>query len=595
MATFTTTMLRLAPANPILLRVVTGAGRRWRDALLRVGYLGLLVLVVGGGQLFSINQTDMTELARQGSQLFRAASFVQLTMICLLAPIFTAGAITQERDARTYNILLSTPLSNSQIVIGTLFSRLYFVGTLLLSGVPVFALLLFYGGVTGWAIFMSFAIALGSALFTGALALSLAVFRLGTGKMVFWFFLANVVYLLGLWFIEAASTTGTTSYLTGIHPFLALSSVLTPTSYPVPDPATLTHLPGLVQWYMLNPALAFVLLAVGLSLVMTIPAAILLRYLAQIGETGPWDLLMQKILPKFLRSQHKARSVWHNPIAWREAMTRGGMTGRGLTRWFTLGLGLIGGLWLAYAHIVGDMTVEQVRQWSVGLILTEFAAAVLVAANAAATAVTKERESQTLDILLITPITSKYYLWGKLRGLIGFLTPFVMIMTLTVVILNVADAFTPGDDLIHIETIVLMPVYTVMMLALACILGLHLSLQISRTLLAIMACVGILVAVAGLAGMCGFALASHASWFGLLTAGFSPVTALSIMLNPNDFAVDAFGSGKIYELGTSTAWMGRILFAVSCLLSAGLCVLVVWFAYRSMVYNFDMIIRRQHR
>ena len=52
-----------------------------------------------------------------------------------------------------------TPLTNAQIVLGSLFSRLYYVVALLLSGAPVFAITLLYGGVTASSIVLSFAIA----------------------------------------------------------------------------------------------------------------------------------------------------------------------------------------------------------------------------------------------------------------------------------------------------------------------------------------------------------------------------------------------------------------------------------------------------
>src|ERR1035437_6598059 len=180
-------MLRLAILNPILLRVVTAGGRRLRHAFTRWGYLGLLIMVLlvawvaagmGGTK-------SLSDYSKSSSQVFSAISYVQLAMVCLLAPVFCAAAITQERDSQTYNILLATPLTNSHIVIGSLFSRLYYVVALLLSGLPVFAITLLYGGVTRDSILLSFAIAMSTALFTGSLAIAIAVFRLGSGKTVF--------------------------------------------------------------------------------------------------------------------------------------------------------------------------------------------------------------------------------------------------------------------------------------------------------------------------------------------------------------------------------------------------------------------------
>lgn len=114
---------RLIPANPILVRVVESGGKRRRDVFFRCGYLGLLIAVV----LFSLANSngagggkDLSALAKTSSGIFQSMSYLQLGLVALLAPIFTAGAITQEKDSQTYDILLCTPLTNGQIVLGSL-------------------------------------------------------------------------------------------------------------------------------------------------------------------------------------------------------------------------------------------------------------------------------------------------------------------------------------------------------------------------------------------------------------------------------------------------------------------------------------------
>src|SRR4051812_19693344 len=141
-----TYLWRLLPANPILLRVVEAGGKRLRDLIIRCLYLGLLVLLV----LFSftnVNTGSLSELSIASTRIFNNLSTLQLVLVALLAPIFTAGAITQEKDSQTYDILLATPLTNAQIVFGSLFSRLFFVFALLLSGIPIFSITQVFGGV----------------------------------------------------------------------------------------------------------------------------------------------------------------------------------------------------------------------------------------------------------------------------------------------------------------------------------------------------------------------------------------------------------------------------------------------------------------
>src|SRR5205814_6878579 len=166
---------RLVPANPILLRVVEAGGRRRRDLFIRCAYLGLLVFVVItsliSGQENISSGASLNNLAKMSDRIFRNMSYLQLALVALLAPIFTAGAITQEKDSQTYDILLSTPLTNGQIVLGSLLSRLFFVIALLVSGVPIFAIIRVFGGVANWSIIMSFLIAAATAFVTGAMAM----------------------------------------------------------------------------------------------------------------------------------------------------------------------------------------------------------------------------------------------------------------------------------------------------------------------------------------------------------------------------------------------------------------------------------------
>ena len=142
---------RLVPANPILVRVVHAGGRRLQHLWIRIGYLAVLMCAVSIGVVVaqSGGSSSLTALAKSATQVFKVVSSLQLLMVCILAPVFTAAAITQEKNSQTFNILLATPLTNGQIVLGSLLSRLYFVFVLLLAGIPLFCIMMVYGGVTG--------------------------------------------------------------------------------------------------------------------------------------------------------------------------------------------------------------------------------------------------------------------------------------------------------------------------------------------------------------------------------------------------------------------------------------------------------------
>src|ERR1700753_1139508 len=195
--------LCLLPAKPILLRVVQMNGKRRRDLFIRCGYLGLLV----GGVIFSLmsgtaSTGNLSELAKASGTLFQIISYCQLGLVALLAPIFTAGAITAEKDSQTYDILLATPLSNGQIVLGSLLSRLFFIVALLISGIPIFSITQIFGGVAISHIIVLFLIAAATAFVTGALAMAIATFKVGTRRTIFSFYLFIVIYLFGLFLLD---------------------------------------------------------------------------------------------------------------------------------------------------------------------------------------------------------------------------------------------------------------------------------------------------------------------------------------------------------------------------------------------------------
>ena len=98
----------------------------------------------GGGRTISGANASATI----GQAIFTMLSVFQLLLVCFIAPAFTAGAISLEREKQTLDLLVTTPMRPGAIVIGKLFSALAFVVLLILAGIPVSALVLMYGGAS---------------------------------------------------------------------------------------------------------------------------------------------------------------------------------------------------------------------------------------------------------------------------------------------------------------------------------------------------------------------------------------------------------------------------------------------------------------
>src|SRR4051812_30632299 len=361
---------RLVPANPILLRVVEAGGRRRRDLFIRCAYLGLLVFVVitslisGQGQISS--GASLNDLAKMSDKIFHNMSYLQLGLVALLAPIFTAGAITQEKDSQTYDILLSTPLTNGQIVLGSLLSRLFFVIALLISGIPIFSITQIFGGVSIAAIVRSFGIAAATAFVTGALAMAIAVFKVGTRRTIFSFYMFVVIYLVGVFLLDKLAffkipyipdpTTGavelsTTSWFTGIHPFLALKTIFRDPTYFPPERLQLPegYRGWLLGWYLSNPANFYTTFMFFLSFVLVTPSIVVLRRLAQ-STVSLKTWVLQKLKITSGDRTRKPRYVWSNPIAWREAKTKASAARASMMRYGFMAAGVAGAVFLVWMY-----------------------------------------------------------------------------------------------------------------------------------------------------------------------------------------------------------------------------------------------------
>src|SRR3954464_6516989 len=189
MPVFLRWFLRLGPTNPIAVRLVQNGSRRTKHMYIRATYLAVLVVVLLWSMMLTAGDGEMSmrKLASAGAVSFTRIAYLQIFLICILAPVFMGGAIAQEANPRTWEVLLTTPMPAAEIVLGNLFGRLFFVLALLTASMPLFALTQYFGGVPGHAILASYLVAGSTALLVGALAIALSVSRL-VGKRAFFVF-----------------------------------------------------------------------------------------------------------------------------------------------------------------------------------------------------------------------------------------------------------------------------------------------------------------------------------------------------------------------------------------------------------------------
>ena len=279
------------------------------------------------------------------------------------------------------------------------------------------------------------------------------------------------------------------------------------------------------------------------------------------------------------------RNVWANPVAWREAQTRAG--GGALTRWLLILGGTTAAICIIFLYGANALSLGETPSWLAGLIVVQFALALLVATNTAATAITKEKEAKSLDLLLTTPLTSRYILWGKLRGLVSFAAPLLAGPFLILSIFAIWVSRMPQPHVIWLETPLFLVALVLIYTAIACIIGLRFSLVSRTNMVAVMSSVGVTVLACGIASMIGFAIieASGAE-AGAFFAPLTPFTAIPYMINPSSL----FGSPKDFAAGAGVARVACLAGSLTAIL---LYTFIVWRWYSGLVRDFDMTIRKQ--
>ena len=133
--------------NPVLQRDLLTNLRMLRAFVLLFFYVGLLGLVVYVAWP-SQERFDMTRHPEEAKRLVNLFFLGQYILISLLAPSFAAGAITGEKERKTYEMLLASPLRPGAIVLGKLAASLCHLAVLVLCSLPIVMLCLPLGGVS---------------------------------------------------------------------------------------------------------------------------------------------------------------------------------------------------------------------------------------------------------------------------------------------------------------------------------------------------------------------------------------------------------------------------------------------------------------
>jgi len=491
--------------GPIFLRELVTVPRRKSQPGTRAALLGLLaILGITTWQATVGFDRDPTlgEVARFGEVLFQLTVYVELILLVFFSALSAASAVSQEKDRRTFILLLITDMRDYEIVLGKLLGSLLPIVILLGVSVPVLAMYLLLGGIDPEQVVQAALVLLASSFAAGSLGGLVALWRERTFQAVALSVLFLVLYL-GL--VQLAGAFGSPYLRACLDPVWAMATVIDP---PVEG------------WNGLAPSYGFALTMLLWCVLLNALGIWKLRKWNPSGEpimqrewaaADPEANLNAEELKAFRAQAHAApgavREVGANPILWRETRTLAyGRRPLLVKIAFAFFLAII--LYSAFAKLSGGAVPGFAAAY--GLVPLTIVSLLLVAAQAASS-ITSERDGGTLDVLLVTDVSPREFIFGKILGAIVNTKEYMLPPLLLAVYYGIAGYLartTPeatgmerfGANLLTMLTLI---GSLLLMFAFVLALGIHVSLRVvnSRVALAnvlgtvFFLCVGTLLAI----------------------------------------------------------------------------------------------------
>lgn len=159
--------------NPVYKRETMVSSRSFRLALILLVFNGILALVALLNMYSTLAQVRVTAEIQYSSflDLYLFVAVLEFVMLVFIMPALTAGSISGERERQTLDLMLTTPMTPVDIVIGKLMASLSTMSLLIISSFPILAMVFVYGGVTLKDIGLLLLCYMAAALFIGSLGL----------------------------------------------------------------------------------------------------------------------------------------------------------------------------------------------------------------------------------------------------------------------------------------------------------------------------------------------------------------------------------------------------------------------------------------
>ncbi len=371
--------------NPVLQRELLVNLRMTRAFVLLFAYIALLGLVVYIAWP-SQQMLDLTSRPKEAVQLVNLFFLGQYILVSLMTPSFAGGAITGEKERRTYEMLLASPMRPGAIVIGKLLASLCHLAILVFASLPIVMLCLPLGGVSLWEVLATYIAMAASVITFGMICLTASSFFSRTiAALVVSYLIILPMALFGVLFFQ----------LTAQVPWIRLWTL--GGVFPVGCLVLCAAMFAATSRRLLHPP------DVGSEAKDVVDPE--LEQKTAVGMVIRSDQFPDKLFAPAKRTDLMADRV--NPVYDKEM--RSELFGQG-----TLMLRLVIQLSMFLALPLMAVCLYMKPEWAPWYTGYVLVFNMLVGPVFAAGSITSERERQTLELLLTTTISPWQILWGKL-------------------------------------------------------------------------------------------------------------------------------------------------------------------------------------
>ena len=155
--------------NPICISEVRRGLRGVKIFIVLSIYLIILTVVLY--VIWSAASDSLMRNQEVGRTILASTAVIQFIFILLMCPSFTCGAISSEKERKTYELLITSLLEPPDIVLGKLFYSIVYTGLFLLASLPFSCTAFFFGGVSPFEIICVYLILLLIAIFISLMGL----------------------------------------------------------------------------------------------------------------------------------------------------------------------------------------------------------------------------------------------------------------------------------------------------------------------------------------------------------------------------------------------------------------------------------------